>query len=80
VTEDELAALMSALESLPERQRRALLLREWRQLSYCEIAAELGVSRPYVARLLYRARRSLVRRLALPTRRRCGRVAIRRRA
>jgi len=52
-----------ALAALPERQRRALLLREWRELSYAEIAEELGIAPAAVGPLLYRARRALAKRL-----------------
>src|SRR5581483_6578460 len=38
---DDLAGLSGALASMPETQRRALLLREWQGLSYAEIAATL---------------------------------------
>jgi RNA polymerase sigma-70 factor, ECF subfamily len=55
--------LGEALAALPERQRRALLLREWRRLSYAEIAEELGVAPTAVGPLLYRARRTLAKRL-----------------
>ncbi len=48
-----------ALAALPEGQRRALLLREWQDLSYREIAAELGVSVGTVESWIFRARRSL---------------------
>jgi RNA polymerase sigma factor (sigma-70 family) len=51
--------LESALAALPEGQRRALLLREWHELSYREIAAELGVSVGTVESWIFRARRSL---------------------
>jgi RNA polymerase sigma-70 factor (ECF subfamily) len=56
-------AVGEALAALPERQRRALLLREWRKLSYAEIADELGVPPAAVGPLLYRARRTLAERL-----------------
>jgi RNA polymerase sigma-70 factor (ECF subfamily) len=56
-----LDGLGDALASMPERQRRAILLREWQGLSYGEIAAELGVSRAAVETLIFRARRSLAR-------------------
>jgi RNA polymerase sigma factor (sigma-70 family) len=49
----------AALAALPEGQRRALLLREWQELSYREIAAELGVSVGTVESWIFRARRSL---------------------
>jgi RNA polymerase sigma-70 factor (ECF subfamily) len=51
--------LTSALGEIPERQRRALLLREFQGMSYEEIAGELGVSVAAVETLLFRARRSL---------------------
>jgi RNA polymerase sigma factor (sigma-70 family) len=56
---DELIRLPEALESMPEQQRRALLLREWQGLSYKEIAVELDLSQAAVETLLFRARRSL---------------------
>jgi RNA polymerase sigma-70 factor (ECF subfamily) len=51
--------LCLALESLPEKQRRAILLREWRGLSYTEIADELDISHSAVETMLFRARRAL---------------------
>jgi RNA polymerase sigma factor (sigma-70 family) len=56
---NELFGLSEALQALPERQRQAILLREWRGLSYKEIAAELDLSEAAVETLLFRARRSL---------------------
>src|SRR2546427_6643667 len=56
---DELIRLPEALESMPEQQRKALLLREWQGLSYKEIADELDLSQAAVETLLFRARRSL---------------------
>ena len=56
---DELVGLEDALARLPEPQRRAILLREWRGLSYREIAAELDISGAAVETLIFRARRSL---------------------
>jgi RNA polymerase sigma factor (sigma-70 family) len=64
--EDELIPLEEALAEMPEAQRRALLLREWQGLSYREIAAELEVSQSAVETLIFRARRSLARRLEAP--------------
>ncbi len=55
--------LTRALAGIPERQRRALLLREWQGLSYGEIAVELGVSVAAVETLLFRARRSVAEQL-----------------
>src|SRR5919199_6306639 len=39
--DDELFHLDTALANLPERERRAILLREWQGLSYREVAEEL---------------------------------------
>jgi RNA polymerase sigma factor (sigma-70 family) len=60
---EELFDLDSALDRLAERQREALLLREWRGLSYAEIAQRLAVSEAAVETLLYRARRALAQEL-----------------
>jgi len=61
---DELIRLPEALESMPEQQRKALLLREWQGLSYKEIAGELDLSQAAVETLLFRARRTLANELA----------------
>lgn len=56
---DELLGLVDALETLPKRQRQAILLREWQGLSYREVARELDVTQASVETLIFRARRSL---------------------
>lgn len=56
-----------ALSAIPEGQRQALLLREWRGLSYEEIGAELGLSQPATEALLFRARRSAAKQLEART-------------
>ena len=56
---EELIGLEEALSQLPEQQRRAVLLRDWRGLSYDEVAAQLGVSRAAVETLIFRGRRTL---------------------
>jgi RNA polymerase sigma-70 factor, ECF subfamily len=61
---DDLMGLEDALARMPELQRRAILLREWRGLSYREIAAELELSGAAVETLIFRARRSLAELLA----------------
>ena len=61
---DELIPLGQALARMPESQRRAILLREWRGLSYREIGAELGLTQAAVETLIFRARRSLAQGLA----------------
>ncbi|HEX5468632.1 MAG TPA: sigma-70 family RNA polymerase sigma factor [Gaiellaceae bacterium] len=63
---DELLGLSAALERLPERQRHALLLRDWRGLSYDEIAAELDSSYEAVETLLFRARKAVAAGLTMP--------------
>lgn len=55
--------LTRALGEIPERQRRALLLREFQGLSYDEISKELGVSVAAVETLIFRARRSVAEQL-----------------
>jgi len=70
---DELFGLTSALRTLPEQQRRALLLREWQGLAYREIAAEMRLSQTAVETLLFRARRSLAEALTTDSSQRRGR-------
>jgi len=55
----EVESLRLALAQLPGQQRRAFLLREFTGLSYNELATALGVSRPAVESLLFRARQHL---------------------
>ena len=56
---EELIGLEDALSQLPDQQRRAVLLRDWRGLSYEEIAVQLGVSHAAVETLIFRGRRTL---------------------
>lgn len=58
-----------ALASLPESQRRALVLREWHGLESHEIASKLGMSTTATYALLTRARRSLASALSATGRR-----------
>jgi Sigma-70, region 4 len=62
-THDELAGLADALAELSPNQQRAILMREWQGLSYREIAAQLDLTEGAVETLLFRARRSLARKL-----------------
>jgi RNA polymerase sigma factor (sigma-70 family) len=64
VESDDLMGLEEALARMPELQRRAILLREWRGFSYKEIAEELELSGAAVETLIFRARRSLAELLA----------------
>jgi RNA polymerase sigma-70 factor, ECF subfamily len=63
---DELFGIDEALATLPEQQRRAILLREWKGLSYREVATEMGLSQGAVETLIFRARRSLAAALEEP--------------
>jgi RNA polymerase sigma-70 factor, ECF subfamily len=56
---DELIGLREALARLPERQRQAVLLRDWRGLSYEEVAQQLGVSLANAESLIFRGRTAL---------------------
>jgi Sigma-70, region 4 len=66
---DALIGLTDALCSLPERQRKAILLREWQGLSYHEVGARLGLTQAAVETLIFRARRSLAGALEDPGKR-----------
>jgi RNA polymerase sigma-70 factor (ECF subfamily) len=56
--------LEEALAALPENQRRALVLKRFGDLSYQEIAGEMGLSPQAVDGLLKRARQTLKKVLA----------------
>ena len=76
---EELLGLDEALADMPDLQRRALILREWRGCSYREIAQQLGLTGSAVETLIFRARRSLAQRLehqTLPSKRRTGTLAL----
>lgn len=61
--EDRAAALRAEIAALPDRQRVALTLRHFSDLSNPEIAARMELSVEAVESLLARARRTLARRL-----------------
>ena len=52
-------AVFGALSRVPERQRKAWLLREIGELSYDEVGDRLGMNANSVAQLLHRTRRAL---------------------
>jgi RNA polymerase sigma-B factor len=52
---DRLAVVAPAVRALPDRERRILFLRFYRDLTQTEIAQELGISQMHVSRLLSRA-------------------------
>jgi RNA polymerase sigma-70 factor (ECF subfamily) len=56
-------ALTAALSELPDRQRMALILHRFEDLSYKEIANVLGCSLSAVESLLFRAMSSLKKKL-----------------
>jgi RNA polymerase sigma factor (sigma-70 family) len=55
----QMGDLFGAFSSLPDNQHRILVLRELEGLSYGEIGARMGMSRPMVESTLFRARRRL---------------------
>jgi len=67
--EELLLWLKEALALLPERQRQALVLREWQGLTSREVASQLGLSAAETYALLTRARRSLAKALTVVPRR-----------
>ena len=72
----DLLRLTRALARLPDSQRSALLLREWRGFSCREIAETLGTTVTAIEMLLFRARRSLAGSMSdEPVRPRRGRIA-----
>lgn len=56
---EKVSMVRSAINNLPEKQRSALILREYDQLDYQEIANILGQSVSSVKSLLFRARSSV---------------------
>ena len=58
-TREQRRALLAAIDALPESYRLPLVLKYYGDLSYDEIAKELGTTRNNVAVLLHRAKREL---------------------
>lgn len=56
---ERMAMVREAINNLPEKQRSALILREYEQLDYQEIASILGQTVSSVKSLLFRARTSV---------------------
>ena len=64
ITAEEKAQVRDAIARLPENYRLPLVLRYYGDLSYDEIAQQLGLQKNYVAALLFRAKQELRRKLA----------------
>ena len=64
ISTQERARVRDTIARLPENYRVPLVLRYYSELSYDEIAQELGLERNYVATLIFRAKQELRRRLA----------------
>ncbi len=60
IEKQELKILNDRLDMLPEKQRTALILRAWEQLSYQEIGLVMNLSVPSVESLIFRARKKLI--------------------
>jgi RNA polymerase sigma-70 factor (ECF subfamily) len=65
--DEDMAALQSAVRRLPERQREAIVLYAFEQMSYQEIGQVLGVPINTVKSLIHRARANLAGGLAQDT-------------
>jgi len=59
IEQERRAAIRQAVESLPEKQRLAVLLHKYQELDYAEIAAILGCSESALKSLLFRAYEAL---------------------
>jgi RNA polymerase sigma-70 factor (ECF subfamily) len=64
ISTEERAHVREAIARLPENYRVPLVLRYYSELSYDEIAQQLGLERNYVAALIFRAKKELRRKLA----------------
>jgi RNA polymerase sigma-70 factor, ECF subfamily len=64
ISTQERAQVRDSIARLPENYRLPLVLRYYGELSYDEIAQELGLERNYVGALIFRAKQELRRRLA----------------
>lgn len=57
--QDTKAAVRRAIARLPDRQRQAVILRQYEEMSYREIAGAMGITVPAVESLLHRAMTTL---------------------
>ena len=61
LSREEKEAVRDAIDRLPEQYRVALVLRYYHELSYDEIAEDLGLTRAHVATLIFRGKGELRR-------------------
>lgn len=64
LSSEERGLVRDAIARLPEKYRVPLVLRYYSELSYDEIAQQLGLERNYVAALIFRAKLDVRRRMA----------------
>ena len=64
MSNEDRALVQAAIARLPENYRVPLVLRYYSELSYDEIAQQLGVEKNHVATLIFRAKQELRRKLA----------------
>ena len=64
LSSEERVQVRDAIARLPENYRLPLVLRYYGELTYDEIAQQLGLQRNYVAALIFRAKQELRRKLA----------------
>lgn len=64
ISAEEKQRVRDAIARLPENYRVVLVLRYYSELSYDEIAQQLGLQKNYVAALIFRAKRELRQKLA----------------
>ena len=64
ISTEERAHVRDTIARLPQNYRVPLVLRYYGELSYDEIAQQLGLKRNYVAALIFRAKQELRRRVA----------------
>jgi RNA polymerase sigma-70 factor (ECF subfamily) len=64
MSKEERVRVRDAIAGLPDNFRLPLVLRYYSELSYDEIARELGMQKNNVATLIFRAKQELRRKLA----------------
>jgi RNA polymerase sigma-70 factor, ECF subfamily len=64
ISKEERVQVRDTIARLPENYRLPLILRYYSEMSYNEIAQQLGLEKNYVAALIFRAKLELRRRLA----------------